>query len=118
MNQYITKRIKIHKKIHIGYFIKYNLFNIYKIWNINKNKIIETKDITFDENSCYNFINIDLNQFINELLIEINLFKLIQLNLIETIKINSSKKLEFNPYLLKLKSSNNIKSLNQITLHI
>ena len=42
--------------------MKHNLFNTYKIWNLNKNKIIKIKNIIFNESSCYNFININLDE--------------------------------------------------------
>ena len=58
------------KKIHIKYIIKYNISNIYKIWNVKWNKIINIKNIIFDKNSHYDFTNIDLNQFISKSFIE------------------------------------------------
>ena len=114
----LPKKQKFTKKIHIGYLIEYNSSNIYEIWNTSKNKIIKTKDVTFDGNSHYNSTNIDLNQFIDKPFIEINLFKLIQLNFIKAIEINSNKKLKLNPHLPKSKPYNNVESLNQTTLHV
>ena len=108
----LLKKQKLTKRTHIGYFIGHNLFNIYKIWNINKNKIIKTKNVIFDKNLCYSFMDIDLNQFINKLFIKIDLFELIQLNFIETIEINLNKKLKLDPHLLELKLHNNIESLD------
>ena len=55
----LLKKLKFGKKTHIEYFVKYNLSNIYKICNVNKNKIIKTKNIIFDKNSCYDFTDID-----------------------------------------------------------
>ena len=72
----------------------------------------------FNRNLCSDFTDIDLNQFINKSFIKTDLFKLIQLNLIEAVKIDLNKKLKFNPYLLKSKLHNNIKSLDQIMLHV
>ena len=108
----LLKKQKFAKKTHVGYFIGYDLFNIYRIWNINKNKVIKTKDVIFDENLCYDSTDINLNQLINESFIEIDLFKLIQSNFIEVIEIDSNEELEFNLYLLKLKLYNNVESLD------
>ena len=86
------------KNIHIGYFIEYNLSNICKIWNANKNKITKIKHIIFGKNSCYSFININLNQFIKEPFIEVDLLELIQLDFIDIIEIDSKKtKIQFMP---------------------
>ena len=114
----LPKKQIFTKKTYIGYFIEYNLFNIYKIWNANKNKIIKIKNIILNKNFCCDFIDIDLNQLINELFIEIDLFKLIQSNSIKIIKINLNKELKFNPYLPTLKSHSNIEFSNQTTLHV
>ena len=57
----LPKKQKLTKKTYIGYFIKYNSFNIYKIWNTNKNKIIKTKNVIFDKNLHYNPTDINLN---------------------------------------------------------
>ena len=81
----------ICKKKIFKYFIRYNSFNIYNIWNASKNKIIKTQDIIFNENLGYNFTNIDLNEFINEPSIDIYLFELIQLNFTKIIEIDSNK---------------------------
>ena len=83
-----------------------------------QNKIIKTKNIIFDKNSCYNFTDINLNQFINELFIEIDLLKLIQSNLIEAIEIDSNKKLKFDPYLPESKLHSNVESSDQTMLHV
>ena len=111
----LPKKQKFTKKTYIGYFIGYNSFDIYKVWNTNKNKINKTKNSIFDKSLCYNPTNIYLNQFINKLFIKIDLFKLIQLNFTDIIKINLTK-LKLNSYqskhLSKLKLHNNIKSLN------
>ena len=114
----LPKKQKLAERTHIGYFIRYNLFNIYRIWNTNKNKIIRTKNIIFDENSCYNSINIDLSQLISKLFIEIDLFESIQSDFIKAIEIDSNKKLKFNPYLPESKSYNNVESSDQIMLYV
>ena len=51
----------LQKKIYIKYFIKYSKFNIDKIWNTNKSKIIKTKNVIFNKNSSYDSTNINLN---------------------------------------------------------
>ena len=114
----LLKKQKLAERTHIGYFIGYNSSNIYRIWNVNKNKVIKTKNITFNENSCYDFTNIDLSQFISKPFIEIDLLELIQSNPIEAIEIDSNKKLKFNLHLLESKLHNNIKSLDQTMLYV
>ena len=57
----LLKKQKFTKKLYVGQFIKYKLFDIYDIRNASKSKIIKIKNITFDENSHYDFINIILN---------------------------------------------------------
>ena len=90
------------------------MFNSYKIWNANKNKIMRVKNIIFDESLCYNSTNINLNQFINELFIELNFLELIQLSFNDIIEIDLKKNLNFNLYqsknLSKLNLYNNIES--------
>ena len=56
----LPRKQKLTKRAHIGYLIGYNSSNIYKIWDTNKNKIIKTRDVTFNENSHYHPTDIDL----------------------------------------------------------
>ena len=114
----LPKKQKLTRKIHIRYFIKYDSSNIYKILNVNRNKIIKIKNIIFDENSCYDPINIDLNQLINKLFIKIDLFKSIQSNPIEAVRIDLDEKLELNSHLLEFKSHSTVEYSDQRTLLI
>ena len=54
----LDKRIKKGDKLApcalIGYLVGYNLTNIYCIWILSFRKVIQTRDVTFEENSFYN----------------------------------------------------------------
>ena len=108
------KKLKITKKPHFKYFIKYNSFNIYKIWNTNKHKIIKTKDIIINKNLRYDSTNIDLNQLINKPFIEIDLFESIQSNFIKIIEINSNKNLKLSLNSTKLNKLFNLHIINSL----
>ena len=114
----LSKKQKLTKKAHIRYLIGYDSSNIYRIWNASKNKVIRTRDIIFDENSCYDSTNIDLNQLISEPFIETDLLESIQSDPIEAIEIDSDEELELDPHLPKSKSHNNVESSDQTTLHV
>ena len=45
---------KIDPKAFIGHLVGYDSTNIYRIWIPSKNKVISTRDITFDESESYN----------------------------------------------------------------
>ena len=57
----LPKKQKFAERAHIGYLIGYDLFNIYRIWNVSKNKIIKIRYVIFNEDACYNSMDIDLN---------------------------------------------------------
>ena len=114
----LLKKQKLAERAYIRYFIGYNLSNIYRIWNANKNKVIKIKNITFDKNSRYDSTDIDLGQFINKSFIETDLLESIQSNPIKAIEIDLNEKLKLEPHLLESKLYSNIKSSDQITLHV
>lgn len=66
---------KLHPRAHIGYLVGYCASTIFRIWIPHLNKIIRSRDVTFDESSFFNpdhpFPDQNLRQ-----LIELNLDKL------------------------------------------
>jgi len=45
---------KINPKAFIGYLVGYNSTNIYRIWQPTRDRVISTRDVTFDESEKYN----------------------------------------------------------------
>ena len=114
----LLKKQKFAERAHIGYFIGYDLSNIYRIWNAGRNKVIRTRDVTFDENSRYDPMDIDLGQLISELFIETDLLESIQSDPIEAIEIDSDEELELDPHLLESKPHSNVESSDQTMLYV
>jgi hypothetical protein len=49
-----TRRaFKVKPRGHIGYLVRYCVFNIYRIWVPVLDKVIVTRNVTFDENILY-----------------------------------------------------------------
>jgi len=73
---FIKNRPKLNKlaiKAKIGYLIKYDFINIYRIWILFTSKIIYTRDVLFDETSRY-YLNDKLLSLPNEVFELINIF--------------------------------------------
>ena len=45
---------KLEPRAWIGYLVGYSLFNIYRIWNPVANKVINTRDMVFNEKEIFN----------------------------------------------------------------
>lgn len=59
------RRRKLDPKAWIGYLVGYQSTNTYRIWLPRENKVIVTRDVTFNEDE---FFSGDLNEFKDELL--------------------------------------------------
>jgi hypothetical protein len=44
---------KINPKAYIGHLIGYDSTNIFWIWLLHQNKVISTRDVTFDKSEFY-----------------------------------------------------------------
>ena len=47
------RAFKVNTKGHIGYLIRYYISNIYKIWIPKLDRVIITRNVTFDEDLLY-----------------------------------------------------------------
>jgi hypothetical protein len=62
----IPKKKKLDPRAHIGYFMGYDSTNIYRIWIPTKQKVIRSRDVTFDHRSYYNPQDIDVGFLLKE----------------------------------------------------
>ena len=46
--------IKLDPRAHIGYLVGYDSTNIYRVWVPHQGKVISTRDVIFDEKTCFN----------------------------------------------------------------
>ncbi|EKG09416.1 Integrase catalytic core [Macrophomina phaseolina MS6] len=53
LNKTITRSDKLQERALVGYLIGYDSTNIYRIWYPPGDRIIRTRDVTFDESSKY-----------------------------------------------------------------
>jgi hypothetical protein len=60
LNKTILKLDKLTTRVYIGYLIGYNSINIFRIWIPSIEKVIRTRDITFDKKIKYSISDIDL----------------------------------------------------------
>jgi hypothetical protein len=49
----IPKKQKLRPRAQIGYLVGYNSSNIFRIWVPQDKKVIETRDVTFNESMKY-----------------------------------------------------------------
>ena len=50
----IPKSEKLKPRAHIGYLVGYDSTNIFRIWIPSKQRVIRTRDVTFDKTLFYN----------------------------------------------------------------
>jgi len=77
---FIKNRLKLDKlaaKAEIGYLIRYDFINIYRIWIPFTSRIIYTRDVLFDEASRY-YPNDKLSSLPNEVLELIDIPTIVQ----------------------------------------
>lgn len=67
----IPKLHKLQPRALIGYLIGYDSTNIYRIWSPTQDKVIRTRDVTFNEKAFYNPDDIDITQLLRERVSEV-----------------------------------------------
>ena len=103
-------------KTHIDFFVKYNNTNIFLIWISSQRKIIQTRNVTFNENFQYKLNEINLIQFINELFLTndtLNIFYN-DFTKITNIKSNNEKKLWNLTFIDFITHDHNVKKTNDV----
>jgi hypothetical protein len=66
LNKGIPRRQKLDPRAYIDYLIGYDSSNIYRIWIPSKEKVIRTRDVTFNEQLFYDPAEIDLGYILRE----------------------------------------------------
>ena len=84
-----NRRNKLTPRAEIGYLVRYDSINIYRIWIPHTGKVISTRDIIFDEIKFFDGKRADLNA---ELITEMD-------TLIQKIKLPASQ--AFNEAILE-----------------
>ncbi len=62
----ILKKDKLTPRAHLGYLIRYNSRNIYRIQISSYTRVIRTRDITFDYNSYQSLNDLDIGDVLRE----------------------------------------------------
>lgn len=70
-----NRLMKLKPNAWIGYLIGYESTNIYRVWNPKANKVIRTRDVTFDEDTLFDG---DINKFKDDLC-EVTLPQMLQI---------------------------------------
>ena len=60
LNHKILRRSKLDPWAHIGHLVGYDSTNIFCIWIPSQNKVIRTRDVTFDKNLFYDPSTVDI----------------------------------------------------------
>ena len=66
MNKQIPKSRKLDSRAHLGQLVGYGSTNIFRIWVPSKNKIVKTRNVTFDEDKFYDPRDLDLGAILRE----------------------------------------------------
>ena len=66
LNKKIPHRQKLEPRAHIGHLVGYDSSNIYRIWIPSQNKVIRTRDVSFDESLFYDPSELDLGHILHE----------------------------------------------------
>jgi hypothetical protein len=62
----LPKSRKLLPRAHIGYFVGYDSTNVYRIWVPSRERVIRTRDVTFDEELFYEHGELDLGHLLKE----------------------------------------------------
>jgi hypothetical protein len=65
-NKHIPKLDKLRPRAHLGYLIGYESTNIFRIWIPSQQKIIRTRDVTFDETRFYRLDDLDMGYILRQ----------------------------------------------------
>lgn len=66
LNKDIPRKQKMLPRAHIGYLVGYESTNIYRIWIPSLEKVVRTRDVTFDEQQFYDPADLDIAQILRE----------------------------------------------------
>jgi Reverse transcriptase (RNA-dependent DNA polymerase) len=66
LNKKIPRRQKLEPRAHIGYLVGYDASNIYRVWIPSQEKVIRTRDVTFDDTLFYDPSELDLGHILRE----------------------------------------------------
>ena len=66
LNKKIPRKQKLEPRAFIGYLVGYDSTNIFKIWIPSQEKVIRTRDVTFDERLFYDPAELDLGHILHE----------------------------------------------------
>jgi hypothetical protein len=50
----VNRLQRFNPKAWIGYLVGYDSTNVYRVWNPIKNKVVRTRDVTFNEHKTFN----------------------------------------------------------------
>lgn len=71
LNKHIPRLQKLAPRAFIGYLVGYDSSNIYRIWIPSQQKVIRTRDVTFDDDLFYDPAELDLGHGLPDQLDEI-----------------------------------------------
>jgi hypothetical protein len=64
LNYNITKSEKLKPRAHIGYLVGYDSTNIFRIWVPSKQRVVRSRDVTFNETLFYDPLVPDITQLL------------------------------------------------------
>jgi hypothetical protein len=62
----IPRKDKLEPRAHLGYLVGYDSTNIYRIWVPSIERVIRTRDVTFDDNQLYDPHDLDIGFALRE----------------------------------------------------
>ena len=66
LDKHVAKTNKLSPRAHIGHLVGYDSTNIFRVWVPSKNKVIRTRDVTFDEDTFYDPKDLDIGAVLRE----------------------------------------------------
>ena len=72
------KEWKLNPRAHIGYLVRYDSTNIFRIWIPYKGKVISTRDVIFDEYTFFDgksYVTVEIIPEMDSLVARITLSK-------------------------------------------
>lgn len=66
LNKHIPHSQKLNSRVHLGHLVGYASTNIFKVWIPSKNKVIRTRDATFEESKFYDPKDLDIGAVLRE----------------------------------------------------
>jgi hypothetical protein len=66
LNKHIPRSKKLQARAHIGYLMGYDSSNIYRVWIPSQQKVVRTRDVTFNEELFYEPGELDLGHILHE----------------------------------------------------